>query len=176
MSGGAPEGSTDEATTTDVPEPLSDAPAERVRGVIAAVVAGLELDATVEIKESEEEIKAVVAGEELGVLIGRHGSTIDALEHLATRAAFRGEIEAKRVVVDAAGYRARRDAQLRHAADRAAEDARSFGRSVELEPMTASERKAVHNHLKERLDVETHSEGDEPERRLVVSPVAPPRP
>jgi spoIIIJ-associated protein len=76
------------------------------------------------------------------------------------------------VVVDAAGYRERREAQLHRAADRAAEDALSFGRPVELEPMAAHDRRAVHEYLKERTDVETHSEGDEPERRLVVSPVS----
>lgn len=150
-----------------------DEPAERVRQLVARVVSELELRASVEVIETDEEIRAVVNGEELGLLIGRHGSTIDALQHLATRAAFRGVVEHKRVVVDAAGYRERRDAQLRRAADRAAEDALSFGRPVELEPMASHERKAVHNYLKERTDVDTHSEGDEPERRLVVSPVAP---
>lgn len=154
---------------------LPDEPAERVRQLVARVVGELELRASVEVSEDDEEIRVVVNGEELGLLIGRHGSTIDALQHLATRAAFRGAIEPKRVVVDAAGYRERREAQLRRAADRAAEDALSFGRSVEMEPMAAHERKAVHQYLLERTDVDTHSEGDEPERRLVVSPVAAPR-
>jgi spoIIIJ-associated protein len=147
-------------------------PAARVRALVERVVEELELDAAVEVEESAEEIRATVEGEDLGLLIGRHGSTIDAVQHLAARAAFRGEDERKRVVVDASGYRERREAQLRRAADRAAEDALAFDRPVELEPMSANERRAVHQYLKERLDVETHSEGDEPERRLVVSPVA----
>jgi spoIIIJ-associated protein len=147
-------------------------PAERVRALVERVANELELDATVEIDETAEEIRATVDGEDLGLLIGRHGSTIDAVQHLAARAAFRGAEERKRVVVDAAGYRERREEQLRRAADRAAEDALAFGRPVELEPMSANERRAIHQYLKERLDVETHSEGDEPERRLVVSPVA----
>jgi spoIIIJ-associated protein len=146
-------------------------PAERVRAVVSRICVELELRASVDVEESDEEITATVNGDDLGLLIGRHGSTIDAVQHLAARAAFRGAEERKRVVVDAAGYRERRDAQLRRAADRAAEDALSFGRPVELEPMSANERKAVHQYLKDRTDVETHSEGDEPERRLVVSPV-----
>ena len=74
-------------------------------------------------------------------------------------------------MVDAAGYRERREAALHRAADRAVSVALSFGRPVELEPMRAPERKVVHLYLSERTDVETHSEGDEPDRRLVVSPV-----
>jgi spoIIIJ-associated protein len=146
-------------------------PAERVRAVVTRICIELDLRASVDVEENDEEITATVNGDDLGLLIGRHGSTIDAIQHLAARAAFRGVEERKRVVVDAAGYRERRDAQLRRAADRAAEDALSFGRPVELEPMSAHERKAVHQYLKDRTDVETHSEGDEPERRLVVSPV-----
>ena len=152
---------------------LPEDPAERVRQLVGRVVASLQLRASVDIEETDEEIRATVNGEDLGLLIGRHGSTIDAVQYLAARSAFRGDAERKRVVVDAAGYRERREAQLQRAADRAAEDALSFGRPVELEPMAAHERKAVHHHLTERADVETHSEGDEPERRLVVSPVAP---
>ena len=147
-------------------------PAERVRELVERVTSELDLGAEVEIEESAEEIRATVDGDDLGLLIGRHGSTIDAVQLLAARAAFRGEEERKRVVVDASGYRERREVQLHRAADRAAEDALSFGRPVELEPMSANERRAVHQYLKERLDVETYSEGDEPERRLVVSPVA----
>jgi spoIIIJ-associated protein len=154
-------------------EELPDEPAERVRVLVERVALGLELRASVDVAETEEEIRATVNGEDLGLLIGRHGSTIDAVQHLAARAAFRGAAERKRVIVDAAGYRERREAQLRRAADRAADDALSFGRAVELEPMAAHERRTVHEYLKERTEVETHSEGDEPERRLVVSPVAP---
>ena len=125
-----------------------------------------------DIEETDDEIRATVNGEDLGLLIGKHGATIDALQHIACRAAFRGGEERKQVVVDAAGYRERREAALHRMADRAVADALRFGRPVELEPMRAPERKIVHNYLSERSDVETHSEGDEPERRLVVSPLA----
>lgn len=153
---------------------LSDEPAERVRAVVARVVLALELDGTVDIEETADEIRATVNGPELGLLIGRHGSTIDALQDVASRAAYaQAPGDRKRVVVDAAGYRERREAALRRQADRAVADALDFGRAVELEPMSPHERKVVHNYLAERGDVETHSEGDEPERRLVVTPVAP---
>lgn len=151
---------------------LPDEPAERVRAVVARIVLALELEGTVDIEETDEEIRATVNGPELGLLIGRHGSTIDALQDVASRAAYaRAPGDRKRVVVDAAGYRERREATLRRQADRAVADALDFGRPVELEPMGPHERKVVHNYLSERADVETHSEGDEPDRRLVVTPV-----
>jgi spoIIIJ-associated protein len=150
---------------------IPDEPAERVRAVVTRVTGALGLRATVDIEETEEEIRATVNGEDLGLLIGKHGMTIDALQHLAWRAASRGREDRKQVVVDAAGYRERREAALHRAADRAVSDALSFGRPVELEPMRAPERKIVHNYLSERTDVDTHSEGDEPDRRLVVTPV-----
>ncbi len=150
---------------------LPDEPAERVRALVGRVAAALGLRASVDIEESEDEIVATVNGDDLGILIGKHGATIDALQHLALRVAFRGGSADKQVIVDAAGYRERRESALRRSADRAVSDALDFGRPVEMEPMTASERRLVHTYLRDRTDVQTHSEGDEPERRLVVSPV-----
>jgi len=150
---------------------LPDEPAERLRSVITRVVQALGLRATVDVDETPDEIRATVNGDDLGLLIGKHGATIDALQHLGMRAALRGGEERKQIVVDAAGYRERREAALHRAADHAVADAISSGRSVGLEPMRALERKVVHMYLRDRTDVETHSEGDEPDRRLVVTPV-----
>jgi spoIIIJ-associated protein len=150
---------------------LPEEPAERVRAVVARVTQALGLRASVEVVETEDEIAATVNGEDLGLLIGKHGTTIDALQHLTARIAFRGEGHRKSVTIDAAGYRERREAALQRAADQAVEDALSYGRAVELEPMSAAERRIVHTYLRDRSEVATHSEGDEPDRRLVVSPV-----
>jgi spoIIIJ-associated protein len=147
---------------------------ERVRAVVGRIVQALGLRGTVDVAETDDEIRATVNGEELGLLIGKHGATIDAVQHLAFRAAFHGDAERKRVVVDASGYRDRRETALQRMADRAAAEALRYDRPVELEPMRAPERKVVHNYLSERTDIETHSEGDEPDRRLVVTPM--PRP
>jgi spoIIIJ-associated protein len=150
---------------------LPDEPAERVRALVARVTAALGLRASVDIEETDDTIRATVNGDDLGILIGKHGSTIDALQHLALRVAFKGGAADRQVVIDAAGYRERREAALHRAADRAVADALDFGRPVELEPMTASERRLVHTYLRDRSDIQTHSEGDEPDRRLVVTPV-----
>ncbi|HEV2771316.1 MAG TPA: R3H domain-containing nucleic acid-binding protein [Thermoleophilaceae bacterium] len=151
---------------------LPDSPAERAAAVVERTLAALEVGGRARVSETDEEIEVIVEDEDdSALLIGKHGATIDALQHIAARVAFRGrERERKRVVIDAAGYRERRQAALERAAERAADEALSFGRAVELDPMSSFERRVVHNHLAERPDVETHSEGDEPDRRLVVTP------
>jgi spoIIIJ-associated protein len=151
---------------------LPDEPADRVAAIVDRVLDELDLDADVEVTEHDDEIVAEVEGEDdLGLLIGRRGQMIDALQLLCYRAAFRGRQDRKRVTVDAAGYRRRRAETLERQADQAAERAGSTGRPVELEPMSANERRVVHNHLAERSSVETYSEGDEPERFVVVAPL-----
>lgn len=150
----------------------ADKPAERLRELVVRIVDELGLDGSVDITETNEELRATVAGEDLGLLIGKHGTTIDALQHLAARIAFpHGEDRSKQVVIDAAGYRERRAGALHRQADRAIAEAIQYGRPVELEPMRALERKVVHLYIRDRTDVETHSEGDEPDRRLVITPV-----
>jgi spoIIIJ-associated protein len=151
---------------------MPEEPAERVRVVLERVLDELELEGEVEIDEGEEEITAVVAGnDDYGLLIGRHGQTIDALQLLCYQAAFRGMPERKRVVVDASGYRERRRDALQRRADRAAEEALNLSGPVELDAMSAPERRVVHEHLKERPEVETYSEGTEPNRFVVVAPL-----
>lgn len=144
--------------------------AERVRKLLEAVNAGLELGAEVRIEESDGQIDATVVGEDLGLLIGRHGQTIDAVQHLAYKAAVHGRTEPCRVTVDAAGYRERRREVLTRQADEAADDALRSAAPVALEPMNAGERKLVHEYLKGRPGIETYSEGSEPDRHLVVAP------
>jgi spoIIIJ-associated protein len=147
-------------------------PAERVRELIEVVLDELDLEGEIEVREGEERIEAVIDGDDdYGLLIGKRGQTIDALQLLCYQAAFRGMRERKRVVVDAAGYRERRREVLVSRADRAADRALSENRSVELDAMSAQERRVVHEHLKDRPGVETYSEGDEPRRCVVVAPL-----
>ena len=149
---------------------LSD-PAERVRELMERIASEAGVDASVLVNEDDDGVTGEFVGDDLGLLIGHHGQTIDAIQHLAYRIAFRGMEPRRRVVVDAAGYRERRAVALRAAADQAAEAAVHDGRPVPLEAMSALERKVVHEHLKSRHDVETYSEGQEPSRRLVVAPL-----
>ena len=125
----------------------------------------------IDISEDDEQLTATLTGPELGLVIGKRGQTIDAIQYLATAIVFRGLEERKSILVDAAGYRDRRRATLEQQADRAASEALAAGGSVALDPMSAVERKIVHVHLQEREDVETASEGNEPHRFVVVRPV-----
>jgi spoIIIJ-associated protein len=149
-----------------------DTPADRARDLVEGVLDELDLDGDVEIDEDDDRIAVTVIGEDdYGLLIGKRGQTIDALQLLCYQAAFRGLRERKRVIVDAAGYRERRRETLETRADRAAEQALSNNRVIEMDPMSAQERRVVHERLKDRAGVETYSEGDEPRRCVVVAPL-----
>ena len=141
------------------------------RELLERVVSTLDVDGRVDVTEADDEVVATVTGGDLGVLIGRHGQMIDALQYLANAIAHRsvGD-DRRRIVIDAAGYRARRSATLETLARRSAEQASATGRRVELEPMSAVERRLVHEALKDDPEVETASEGVEPNRYVVVLP------
>ena len=145
--------------------------AARLRELVERIAREIGVQCTVEVEEGEAELRAVCDGHDLGMLIGRHGQTIDALQYLVNAIVLRSELpETKPVIVDAAGYRARREATLTALADRTADQVRATGEEAPLEPMTAVERKIVHLHLKELHGVETRSEGTEPNRYVIVAP------
>jgi spoIIIJ-associated protein len=159
------------ARTVAEPHPEDSPTAARVRALMAHVVDGLGLDASVSIVESDAGVAATVTGDDLGLLIGRHGHTIDAVQYLANAIVHRHEEAPLDVVVDAQGYRARRERTLRDVAARAAADAIRTGEPVPLEPMSSVERKIVHVYLKAEVPrVRTASEGAEPNRHVVVLP------
>jgi spoIIIJ-associated protein len=146
-------------------------PAAALEELLEEIADGLGLDVEVKVQEGDGVLNGSLRGEDVGLFIGRRGQTIDAVQHLAQRIVFPEGPSPVRVVVDADGYRERRVETLHAEAEEAAEAAQRSGGPVELEPMPASERRIVHEYLRERGGVETHSEGDEPQRRLVVSPV-----
>jgi spoIIIJ-associated protein len=145
-------------------------PPEALEELLEEIVDGLGLDAAIEIEESDGVLTGRLDGEDVGLFIGRHGQTIDAVQHLAQRIVFPEGPSAVRVVIDANGYRERRAQALRGEADDAADEALRTGDPVELDPLPPFERRIVHEYLRERGDVRTHSEGNEPDRYLVVSP------
>lgn len=145
--------------------------AELLEEVLEEITDGFGLECEVRVVREEGVLRGCVEGDDVGLLIGRRGQTIDAVQHLAQRIVFPGGQPTARIVIDADGYRERRAAVLREEADDAADEALRLGESVDLDPMPASERRVVHEYLRERGDVETHSEGEEPDRHLVVSPL-----
>jgi spoIIIJ-associated protein len=139
-----------------------------VRELLERIAREIGVHANLALEEDDETIVAAFSGRDLGLLIGKHGQTIDAIQYLANAIVFRGQEDRKAIVVDAAGYRDRRKASLDALAVRSAERAVSTGERVELEPMTAVERKVVHLRLKDYPGVETSSEGTEPNRFVVI--------
>jgi spoIIIJ-associated protein len=147
-------------------------PAEALQELLEEIVDSLDLDAEVEVSEADQVLNGRVTGDEVGLFIGRRGQTIDAVQHLAQRIVFPDGPADVRVVIDANGYRERRAEVLREEADDAADEALRLGRPVELEPLPPFERRIVHEYLRDRGDVDTHSEGEEPERFLIISPLS----
>jgi spoIIIJ-associated protein len=146
-------------------------PLDTLEELLDEIAEGLGLDVEIAVEEADGVLTGSLEGGDVGLFIGRHGQTIDAVQHLAQRIVFPGGPSKTRVVIDADGYRERRARTLREEADEAAEEALRLNGPVELDPLPASERRIVHEHLRERGDVQTHSEGEEPERFLVVSPL-----
>src|SRR5271155_5135151 len=146
-------------------------PVETLEDLLEEIAEGLQLDVEVEVEQGDGVLTGRLKGEDVGLFIGRHGQTIDAVQHLAQRIVFPEGPSAVRVVIDADGYRERRSESLQADADDAVEEALRSGQPVEFDPMPPWERRIVHEHLRDRSDVETFSEGEEPRRYLVVAPI-----
>ena len=144
--------------------------AAEARDLVARIVETLGVRCRVDAAEDDDGVTITCVGSDLGVLIGRHGQTIDAVQYLVNAVAYRRWSERRPVVVDASGYRSRREATLGALAARSAQRAIATGEPVELEPMSSSERKIVHLRLQDHAGVETTSEGREPSRYVVIRP------
>ena len=165
------------AVSSAPPAPPAQAPvggdAALVHELLTQIAKALGAECRIDVVERGETIAASLSGPDVAVLIGKRGKTIDAIQYLVGAAvATAGGSDAPRVTVDAAGYRDRREARLVDLAERSAAQVLQNGRTVRLEPMSSTERKIVHLHLKETNGIETHSEGDEPNRYVVISPAA----
>ena len=156
------------ATPSETPVDESDL-AAHLRALLTQITTALGLRCRIEIEEGDAAITAVCSAGDLGLLIGRHGQTIDAVQTLANAILRRDEDDRKQIVVDAAGYRDRRRRTIEALAVQTAEEALRSGEPVALEPMSSGDRRLVHERLKEYGGVETLSEGDEPNRYVVVS-------
>jgi spoIIIJ-associated protein len=158
------------ASLEEAPEPVEESDdAREAREVVETIVDALGVHARVDVRDDGETVTVTCSGSDLGLLIGKHGQTIDAMQYLANAIA-RKRPGAKDVVVDAAGYRSRRRATLEAMAVRSAQEALRTNAPVELEPMTNVDRKVIHLRLKEFRGVTTESSGSEPNRYVVIRP------
>ena len=146
-------------------------PLEKAENFLKEIFSSMHLDVKMEREDKEESYIFNLVGENLGILIGKHGQTLDALQYLTTLAANRGLLEEKiRIILDVENYRSRREETLRRLAVRLADKVRRTGEKVMLEPMNRHERKIIHMALQDNYRVVTYSAGDEPYRKVVIEP------
>ncbi|HOB92190.1 MAG TPA: RNA-binding cell elongation regulator Jag/EloR [Bacillota bacterium] len=145
---------------------------DKARAFLERVIELLGVEATVDVEQQGEYTVLQIEGNHLGILIGRRGETLDALQYLTNLAANRDktdQAERVRVILDAEGYRKRRENTLRNLAYRLAEKVKREKRRAALEPMSPLERRIIHTALQDDESVETYSEGEEPFRRVVIA-------
>jgi spoIIIJ-associated protein len=142
------------------------------RAFLAGLLGEFGMEGTVETRLLDEDTVEIAAlGEDLGILVGPRGSTLTALQDL-TRAVVQRQCPSRtdRILVDVAGYRERRSAALKRFSVQIAEEVLASGQEKALEPMSPADRKAVHDAINELAGVETRSEGEDPNRHIVIAP------
>ncbi len=147
---------------------LTKAAEEFLKGVFGAM--NIEVQMTVEYHQTEGSLNISFAGEEMGILIGKRGQTLDSLQYLTSLVVNKGKSEYTRVKLDTEDYRTRRAETLHNLARNIAFKVRKTRRPVSLEPMNPYERRIIHSALQNNKFVETYSEGEEPYRHVVVTP------
>lgn len=144
-------------------------PTANAREFLDKVTRAMGLSVTMDAASGEEGVNIDLRGEDLGLLIGKHGQTLDALQYLTNLASQREGCERIRIMIDVEDYRKRRADTLEQLALRLADRVKRSGERVILEPMTPHERKIIHMSLQSDPQVETYSEGQEPFRRVVIT-------
>ena len=144
-------------------------PGEKAVQFLKDIFAAMKMDVKIETSETDEGLKLDLIGENLGILIGKHGQTLDSLQYLSNLAANKGMTESKvRIIIDIENYRSRREDTLCRLAHRLADKVIKTGERIVLEPMNRHERKIIHMALQDNRRISTYSSGDEPFRKVVV--------
>lgn len=149
---------------------LIEKPAHKARQLLEQIVKLMGLEVEFQVEENENGIYIGMQGPDLGILIGRRGETLNALQYLINLSANKNQEHKQRIILDIEGYRKRREETLRKLALKMANKARQKGRSVVLEPMNSMERRIIHTTLQGMNDINTFSEGEEPNRKIIIAP------
>lgn len=143
--------------------------AKKARSFLSGLTEHMGVPAEIAVSETEEQLRMVLSGENMSILIGRRGETLDALQYLTSLNVNRAREDYLRVSLDTENYRAKREEALRKLAVRMAGRCKKSGRRVALEPMNPYERRILHSALQGDPEVTTHSEGEEPYRRVIIT-------
>ncbi len=149
---------------------VKDTPVRRARELLDKLLGAMNLPVDMAIEEKENNLFIDIEGRDVGILIGRRGETLDALQYLVTLYVNKNKTQRYKVFLDVEGYRRRREETLQRLAIKLAEKAKQRGRNVVLEPMSSHERRIIHTALQGRDDIYTYSEGEEPYRKIIISP------
>ncbi|SHI67238.1 RNA-binding cell elongation regulator Jag/EloR [Desulfofundulus thermosubterraneus] len=149
---------------------VKDTPSRRAKELLGRLLEAMNLPVDMAIEEKENNVFIDIEGKDVGILIGRRGETLDALQYLITLYVNKNQHQRCKVFLDVEGYRRRREETLQRLALKLAEKAKQRGRNVVLEPMTSHERRIIHTALQGRDDIFTYSEGEEPYRKIIISP------
>lgn len=147
-----------------------DSPSDRAKELLHKILVYMDLNVKMEVVDKSDRVAINIFGDDLGILIGRRGETLDALQYLTNLASNKNMEKRKRIWIDIEGYRKRREETLMKLAAKLADKAKQRGRNVVLEPMNSMERRIIHTALQERDDIYTFSEGEEPYRKIVIAP------
>jgi len=149
---------------------LREGPLQKAEKFLKSVFEAMNIQVEMSLQENEREVVINLRGPEMGVLIGRRGETMEALQYLVNLSANKNQEVRKKIIIDIEGYRSRREETLQKLALKLADKAKQRGRNVVLEPMNSQERRIIHTALQGRDDIYTFSEGEEPYRKIVISP------
>ncbi|MEW5898394.1 MAG: RNA-binding cell elongation regulator Jag/EloR [Bacillota bacterium] len=149
---------------------VRETPSYRARQLLEKIFEAMSLAVNLEIKEKDNDLLINLSGNGLGILIGRRGETLNALQYLVNLCVNKNQLQKTKIILDVEGYRQRREQTLERLALRLAEKAKQRGRNIVLEPMNPQERRIIHTALQGRDDIYTYSEGEEPFRKIVISP------
>lgn len=163
-------GSRQAKVRVDKKPPLHEVKLERALDFVIELLAKMDIPGQVTGTATEESVEVEIKGDDLGVLIGRRGQTLESIQYITSLAVNRQGGEWIRINLDIGEYRARREDTLRSLASRAASKVESTGRRVALDPMNAAERRIVHQELQGFTGVQTQSEGQDPYRRVIILP------
>lgn len=148
---------------------LTNSLSDEAADFLSDVLSKMNIAANIEKYEDDESITLKITGRESGIIIGRRGETLDALQYLTSLVVNKKSARYKRVTIDIENYREKREETLVRLADRLAERVVRFRRNVTLEPMNPYERRIIHSALQNNNMVETHSVGEEPNRKVVIT-------
>lgn len=149
---------------------LKDGPSQKAGSLLKSIFKTMQLNVSMDVREKEQGLFINLEGPDLGILIGRRGETLDALQYLVNLSVNKNQEVRKKIIIDIEGYRNRREETLQKLALKLADKAKQRGRNVVLEPMSSQERRIIHTALQGREDIYTFSEGEEPYRKIVISP------